>query len=47
MLLYTINTNYNYKFLAKIKKPKISWDKFKELPLKEDFKIVLKKKKRE
>lgn len=41
-----IYTNFNYKLLAKIKKPAIFKDKFKKLILKKCLKIF-KKKKRE
>lgn len=45
IFFYTIYTNYNYNLLARVKKPEISWDKFKRLALKRDLKVTQKEKK--
>lgn len=45
ILFCIIYTNFNYKLLAKIKKPAIFEDKFKRLVLKKGLKIFKKKKK--
>lgn len=43
MLFYTIYTNYDYKPLNKVRKLAISQNKLKELVLKKNLKVALKK----
>lgn len=47
MLFYIFYTNYNQKLLVKVRKPAISWDKFKRLALKRGLKIAPENKERE
>lgn len=46
MLFYTIYTNYNYKPLARIRKPEISWNKFRRLALNKSSNIFQEEKKK-
>lgn len=47
MLFCIIYTNYNHKPLAGVRKPAISWDKFKGLASKRGPKVTLEEKKEE
>lgn len=40
MLFCTIYTNYNYKPLVEVRKPAISWDKFKKLASRKGLKVA-------